>query len=41
MRRFLALIARLRRTDDDYVSSLQPAATDADKADAAFIRTYG
>jgi hypothetical protein len=41
IRQFFALIARLRRTDDDYVSSSQPAATDADRADAALIRTYG
>ena len=40
-RGFLTLIAKLRRTDDDYVASFQPAASEADRADAAFIRTYG
>jgi len=41
LRRFFAVRAKLRRRVDAYESNFQPAATDADKADAAFIRTYG
>ena len=43
LRRFLSLTAAFRRQGDDnenYVAGFQPAATEADVADAGFIRPY-
>jgi glycosyltransferase involved in cell wall biosynthesis len=40
LRPLLALGAKQRAADNTYISSFQPATTDADKADAGFILTY-
>ena len=41
LRRVFALLAKLRRPVDPYEAAFQPAATETDRSDAAFIQKYG